>query len=191
MMDIPDELLVEQWKAGDAVAFENLLRRYEVPLFAYFYRLVGDRATAEDLFQETFSRFIEGIKRFDATRRLSAWLYTIATNLWKDHLKKARGHVKVEVGMGVMESEVRPLYDRAAPLEELVRREMEGGVREAVMALPEEHRLVLVMRHYQGLSYQEIAEIVNCPLGTVKSRMHYAVTALRERLAKKGLLELA
>jgi RNA polymerase sigma-70 factor (ECF subfamily) len=190
-MDIPDELLVEQWKAGDEGAFERLFRRYEVPLFAYFYRLVGDRATAEDLFQETFSHFIAGIERFDATRRLSSWLYTIATNRWKDHLKKAGRHGRVEVGMGVMESGVRPSYDRAALLEELVRREMEGEVREAVMALPEEHRLVLVMRHYQGLSYQEIAGIVNCPLGTVKSRMHYAVTALRERFVKKGLLELA
>lgn len=186
-MEVSDEQLLIQWREGEPLAFETLVRRYQVPLFAYLYRLSGDRATAEDLCQETWAGFLTGLDRFDPGRRLSPWLYAIATNLWRDAWRRGRTRAAAAAQLPELRSRLG-LTTPPTPLEEESRRELEGEVRAAVVDLAEEYRAVLVMRHYQGLRYAEIAEVLGCPIGTVKSRMHYAISNLRDRFERKGIL---
>ncbi len=184
-MELTDEALVERWRGGDMLAGELLLQRYQVRVFAYLYRLAGDRAQAEDLLQETMTRLIQQLPRFDTGRRFSTWLYTIGTNLWRDHRRSRRRSERREAG-GQVEPVARAT--EPSPLDGMERREVEAEVRQALADLDEDHRVVLTLRHYQGLSYAQIAEVLGCPVGTVKSRMHAGVAALRDRFLKKGLL---
>lgn len=186
LKDRPDEVLARRWQEGDEHAFEMIFRRYRFPLFAFFYRLMGNHAHAEDLCQDTFLHLQRVIASYDPTRRFSVWLYTVATNLGRDHLRQLRRRTQAD---GIMAEPEHQEPECFAPtvLNRLVKWELEREVRDAVMRLQEDHRLVLVLRHYQGLRYQEIAEALGCPIGTVKSRIHYAVNAVKEKLAKKGL----
>jgi len=186
-LEVSDEQLLIQWREGEALAFETLVRRYQVPLFAYLYRLSGDRAAAEDLCQETWARFVAALDRFDPGRRLSTWLYAIATNLWRDASRGGRTRAAAAAHLPELRSGLG-ITTPPTPLEEASRRELEAEVREGVQGLPEEYRAVLVMRHYQGLRYAEIAEVLGCPIGTVKSRIHYAISHLRDRFERKGIL---
>lgn len=186
-MEVSDEQLLIQWREGEALAFETLVRRYQVPLFAYLYRLSGDRAAAEDLCQETWARFVAALDRFDPGRRLSTWLYAIATNLWRDASRGGRTRAAAAEHLPELRSGLG-IRTPPTPLEEASRRELDAEVREGVQGLPEEYRVVLVMRHYQGLRYAEIAEVLGCPIGTVKSRIHYAISNLRDRFERKGIL---
>jgi len=186
-LEVSDEQLLIQWREGEALAFETLVRRYQVPLFAYLYRLSGDRAAAEDLCQETWARFVAALDRFDPGRRLSTWLYAIATNIWRDAWRGGRTRTAAAEHLPELRSGLG-ITTPPTPLEEASRRELEAEVREGVQGLPEEYRAVLVMRHYQGLRYAEIAEVLGCPIGTVKSRIHYAISHLRDRFERKGIL---
>ncbi len=183
---VSDEALARSWKAGDEMAFEILYRRYRVRLVAFFYRFVMDRGLAEDLAQETFLHGQRGIRGYDPTRKFSNWLFAIAANLGRDHARKMRRRWTVE-GVGAP-AENGGLASTPPVLDEVLKRELEAEVKRAMTELSEEHRLVLLLRHYHGLSYQEIAEILGCPLGTVKSRMHCSIHALKEWLTKKGLV---
>lgn len=188
LQDPPDEVLARRWQEGDVSAFELLFRRYRLPLFAFFYRLRGDHADAEELCQDFFLHLQRVIRSYDPTRRFSIWLYTVAANLGRDHLRRLKRRVEAE---GIIAEAGHQEQERSTPtvLDTLVKRELEREVRDAVMRLEEDHRLVLVLRHYQGLTYKEIAEALGCPIGTVRSRIHYAVNTLKEELAQKGLLE--
>lgn len=186
-MEVSDEQLLIQWREGEPLALETLVRRYQVPLFAYLYRLSGDRAAAEDLSQEAWARFLTALDRFDPGRRLSTWLYAIATNLWRDASRGSRTRAAAAEHLPELRSGLG-ITTPPTPLEEASRRELESEVRGAVHELPEEYRAVLVMRHYQGLRYAEIAEVLGCPVGTVKSRIHYAISNLRDRFERKGIL---
>ncbi len=184
-MEVSDAALVERWRGGDLVAGELLLSRYQVRVFAYLYRLSGERAQAEDIFQETMTRAIQQLPRFDTGRSFSTWLYTIGTNLWRDH---ARSRRRAELRQARQAVEAIPRSAEPSPLDEMERREIEAEVRQALSDLPEDHRVVLTLRHYDGFSYAQIAQVLDCPIGTVKSRMHAAIAALRDRFLKKGLL---
>lgn len=185
MPELPDEILLRKWLAGDEVAFEALFQRYSVPLFSYFCRLGEARALAEDLMQETFLKVLAGAGGFDPHRKFSTWLYAIATNAWRDHRKRTRRRLAWSALLG------SPAPDKAAredALSDLLRREAAGHVEEALSGLPDEVRAALIMKHLQGLRYEEIGEVLGCPTGTVKSRVHAAVMQVRGRLAQKGLL---
>lgn len=184
-MDPTDEALVERWRGGDLAAGELLLHRYQVRVFAYLYRLAGDRAQAEDLCQETMTRAIQQLPRFDTSRSFSTWLYAIGTNLWRDHARGWRRAGRREV-RGL--EEPVPRATEPSPLDEMLRRDVESEVRQALSALAEDRRVVLTLRHYHGLSYAQIAQVLDCPIGTVKSRMHAALTVLRDHFLTKGLL---
>lgn len=184
--DLTDEVLVERWRGGDLAAGTLLLERYQTRVFAYLCRLSGDRRQAEDLFQETMTRGIQELPRYDTGRSFSTWLFTIATNLWRDHARSGRRAARREVRDL---AEPVPHVPPVSPLDEIMHREVADQVREALSDLDEDHRVVLTLRHYQGLRYAEIAEVLGCPIGTIKSRMHAAVAAIRDRFLKKGLLD--
>lgn len=185
MPEIPDELLLRKWLAGDEVAFEALFQRYSTPLFSYFCRLGAGGALAEDLMQETFLKVLTGAEGFDPNRKFSTWLYAIATNAWRDHGKRTRRWLAWTALLGPL---AWPPAEHEGVLTGLMRREAAAHVEEALRDLPDEVRAVLVMKHFQGLRYEEIGEVLGCPVGTVKSRVHAAVTQVRARLVQKGLL---
>lgn len=168
-------------------AFAELVRRYERPLFNFLLRSLRNRARSEELFQECFMRCFRGLSDFDADSaqaNFRAWLYRIAVHLIRDEMRRPahrRAH-EVEQQLGVAaEAEPPP-----TPENTLAREQQRERVRQAITSLPELSREVVLLHQYQGLSYQEIAEALHVPLGTVKSRMHAALTQLRKVLVTDG-----
>lgn len=184
-----DEQLVARLKAGDAEAFDLLFRKYGPPLLNFINRIIGDRDRAEDLLQETFLRVFRHLARYRPQARFSTWVYRIATNLCYNELRARRRHRLVSIdgserariesslsGSGRQSDDPHALV----VLDEEVRR-----VEEAIRSLPENERIVLVLRFYNEHTYAEIAEILACPLGTVKSRLHAAVRRLRQAIREE------
>lgn len=180
-----DEALMGDVADGSARALEALIRRYEHRLFNYLARMAGNRTDADDLFQETFLRVYKHRKRYDRTARFKPWLYQIATNLCKDHHKymRHRKHIPLDERM----DDAVPMSDRIAdPAPDPSQQAELGDVREAleraVAALPDHQRSVFLMSRYEGLRYEEIAEALHIPVGTVKSRMSKAVRAVMQEV---------
>ncbi|MBI2466857.1 MAG: RNA polymerase sigma factor [Candidatus Rokubacteria bacterium] len=176
-----DEQLIAGVTRGDWRALESLLRRYEGPLFGFFYRLGCRAGWCEDLVQTVMIRVYEQCGRYDASRRFAPWLYGIARNVWREHLRqRARDRAEpLEDGDAGTDDAADPL-ERAEVAEEI------HLVRRALLRLPQEERLTLVLRHWQGLTYEEIAETLDVPLGTVKWRIHDAHRKLGGWLAVGG-----
>jgi len=186
-----DEELMLQYKDGDKDAFEMLYRRYEKPVLDLIYRMVIDVADAESLCQETFYRVIKARKRYNATAQFKTWLFQIAINLCRDRLRrmKHRSHLSLNApmmahndeGIKLQDCIFNPSPDAIANLESA---RLEVLIKEAIASLPEEEHLVVVMKEYQGMPYSEIAEIMNCPIGTLKSHNHRAHQKLKKILSK-------
>jgi len=161
-----------------------------MPLFNYIARMIGSRSEAEDLFQETFLRVYTHLDKFRPTGRFRPWVYRIATNLCKDHMKYRRRHrtVSLDNDCGCRENSPR-LADRIAardpsPSDQARGSEMAGLIETAIGDLSTKHRSVFLMARYEGLSYDDIARSLGIPLGTVKSRMNKAVHFLLNRLGE-------
>jgi RNA polymerase sigma-70 factor (ECF subfamily) len=170
-----DEQLMVRVQAGDDAALGELLDRFRGRLFAFLARRVGASA-AEDLFQETWLRVVRARASFDPTRRFSTWLFQIANNLCRDRGRRRR----VEDGWkDAMREQVRSAPGRLEPPPLDLRLDMHRRLQ----ALSETFREVLILRYYHHLSEAEIAEILGIPRGTVKSRLHHAVRALRRQEA--------
>lgn len=199
--DRPDEVLMADVGGGDELAFNALVERYERPLLNFIYRFVGDPQLARDLYQETFLRVYRAARSYNPARRFSTWLFQIAANLCIDELRRRKVARVLELDLQANRapegfSEMRhahPLvrYDWQSaamedPVEMVERKELSERVQAAIQALPADARVVLVLRHYQGLSYQEISDVLHCPVGTVKSRLHTALRALKHRLLEQG-----
>jgi RNA polymerase sigma-70 factor (ECF subfamily) len=180
-MDEPsDRALMDRVARGDRDAFATLYRRYERPLFGFLFRVGGVRPLAEDLLQETFTRVWLAARTFDAARgQLRPWLYRVALNVARSELGKKRHsitHVPLDAGMELTsdnEGEMGEQIDAAARAQ---------AVAQAVAELPAFMREVVVLRCYQQLSFGEIAEVTGAPTGTLKSRFHRALAALRAAL---------
>ncbi len=187
-VNTPNEQLMEKVKTGDEEAFYILVKRYERPLFNFIFRMVEDYPLAEDLYQETFLHLYQSRARYDPAKKFSTWLYSIAAHLCLDKLRwrKRIRFFSLETKMGRKEKSLclGDILPSAVcePEVQLEKKEWAMEVQRALKSLSKEHRLVFIMRHYQGLSYQEISEILNCPVGTVKSRMHYALEHLKSKL---------
>jgi RNA polymerase sigma-70 factor (ECF subfamily) len=177
-----DEQLMAAAMAGNQVALTELVTRHHSPLFGYLYRLVnGDRRLAEDLVQETLLRVLQE-RRYLSDRPFKPWLYAIATNLTRDYFKSAA--VRHGVQTGDEEQALRYLIDRApGPEDRALAAEQGSEVQAAFAELSEEYRAVVLLRFYQGFSLQEIADTLQIPLGTVKSRLSVGVHRLRSMLA--------
>ena len=187
MGEVSDESLIADFLGGSEPAFEQLVRRYENPLLGFLFRYLRDMQEAEEVFQEAFIRVYTKAGRFDASRKFKTWLYTIALNLARTSLKRRRTSPLLareeqtggEQDKIVLEGEAPQQY---SPESSQQRREIGELVKEAVTSLPMRQQEVFVLFQYQDLSYAEIASVLGRPLGTVKSQMHYAVLALREKL---------
>ncbi|MGD8727215.1 MAG: sigma-70 family RNA polymerase sigma factor [Gemmatimonadales bacterium] len=179
LRELGDSGVVAAYLAGRERAFDELVERYQKRLLNFVYRTIGDRERAEDLVQEVFIRVHRHLHRFDQSKKFSTWIYTIASNLAKNELRnRSRSPlVLFQTIKKNWEADHRPLQfeDRHNRPEDLYRkRHLRELVEWAVKRLPEHHRVVFVLRELEGKSYEEIAEITDCNLGTVKSRLNRA-----------------
>jgi RNA polymerase sigma-70 factor (ECF subfamily) len=177
--ELDDSHVVQAYLDGQARAFDELVSRYQVRLLNFVYRTIGDRERAEDLVQEVFIRVFRHLHRFDQTKKFSTWVYTIASNLAKNELRNRSRNplVLFQAIRKHWEADHRPLQfeDSSQRPDDLFRkRHLRDLVEQSVDRLPEHHRVVFVLRELEGKTYEEIAEITGCNLGTVKSRLNRA-----------------
>jgi RNA polymerase sigma-70 factor (ECF subfamily) len=183
-----DEDLLERFRKGETEAFGILVRRYERELFGYLRRYLGDNSLAEDVFQNTFLQLYVKSGQYEPGRPVRPWLYTIATHQAIDALRRNGRHQAVSLEQfreEASEGDVRNLLETLesrgpGPLELATGQERRERVRASVDRLPDFLRQVLVLAYYQGLKYREIADILDIPVGTVKSRLHAALVKLQE-----------
>ena len=177
--ELDDAQLVRQHLGGDPQAFGVLVDRYQTRLLNFVHRTIGDRERAEDLVQEAFIRVFRHLHRFDQTKKFSTWVYTIASNLAKNELRNRSRNplVYFQTMRDAWDADHRPLQFEdpgPRPDDEFRRRHLREAIDRCVARLPVHHREVFVLREIEGRSYQEIAEITGCNLGTVKSRLNRA-----------------
>src|SRR5690349_13668154 len=177
--ELDDGRLVLEHLGGDPQAFGTLVDRYQTRLLNFINRTIGDRERAEDLVQETFVRVYRHLHRFDQSKKFSTWIYTIASNLAKNELRNRSRNplVLFQTLKKNWDADHRPLEweDTQYKPDDLFRkRHLRRKVEEAVAQLPEHHRIVFVLREMEGKTYEEIADITGCNLGTVKSRLNRA-----------------
>lgn len=180
--ELEDSAVVGAYLEGEERAFEELVSRYQTRLLNFVFRTIGDREKAEDLIQEVFVRVYRHIARFDRTKKFSTWIYTIASNLAKNELRNRSRNplVLFQAIRKNWEDDDRPIQfeDRTSRPDDLYRkRHLRALVEASVGKLPVHHREVFVLRELEGKSYEEIAEITSCNLGTVKSRLNRARNA--------------
>jgi RNA polymerase sigma-70 factor (ECF subfamily) len=180
-----DEELVSRIRQGDHEAFEALYNKYKLPLYRTALAITRDHGTAEELLQDTLVRAYAALDRVDASVALSPWLHRIVVNLSYNWIKRKR-HFPVALDE-VLEGLAVPAS--ACPEEVVEGNELCQVIREAVDSLSFKRRVVIVLYYLQGFSLQEISYILDCPVGTVKSRLHYASKALRAKLSKDRRLK--
>jgi len=180
-----DADLIRRCLAGDQKAYRDLVRRYQRPVFSVVVRMVRRSEDAEDITQETFVRMFRALERYDPERPFTAWLFTIASRLAIDHLRRRRVQT-VSLSQsepGSSEEHQIDVEDQGLKPDEITsHHEEEQRTQDLIDSLPEHYRIVVLLRHQQDLSYEEIAEALNLPLGTVKARIHRARAILKERI---------
>ena len=178
MSDLSDESLMARVQKGETQLLEMLIKRYEKALFAYAQRVLQHRAAAEDAFQETFLRVFQKRQSYREGSSFRPWLYTICLNACRDHLRKCSRRPESDLDKSAYAlSDGQPGPDSVTAQSMLA-----AHIRQAVESLPEKQRDVLLLSYYQQLQYPEIAEILEIPVGTVKSRMFHASKFLAEQL---------
>lgn len=193
MIPLDEELMIKVKEDGDERAFQLLVQRHKKPILNFVYRFLGDREVAEDLSQDVFLRLWMSSSTYLPLARFTTFLYTIAKNVCLNVLAKSKNAPLMQsLNDADVEAEVNfsnsPLCEAlsnssVSPEREVIGREIEDKVKEAVDKLSPEQRIVFILTQYHGLSYQEVAEIAQCPVGTVASRKNAAVKELRHRLA--------
>jgi RNA polymerase sigma-70 factor, ECF subfamily len=186
-MNWTDEELVARSRGGDLDSFNQLILRWERPIYALAYRVIGREEDARDVCQETFLRAFRGLPGFKGEAKFSSWLYRIALNLSRDWIRRQRRQPTVQLPEGADPSEVAAEQGPVESIEDLVsRRELSAVVEEAMALLPEEQRTAIVLKEYHGMTFQEIADLQGCPLSTVKTRLYQGLSVLRRHLEKNG-----
>jgi RNA polymerase sigma-70 factor (ECF subfamily) len=180
-----DTRLIDACLAGDRVAFEQLVRRYQDRLYNTILHVTGCPEDARDVVQDAFVQAYVKLDTFQRSAAFFTWLYRIAFNAAVSHRRRKRPTVSVEHARETLGQE--PVDSGAAPGDRLDRQERAGQVRAALAALPEEFRSVLVLREIEGFDYEAIAEALDLPVGTVRSRLHRGRMQLREAL--RGVLQ--
>lgn len=179
-----DETLVRRSLEGDRWAFTELVDRYKGPIYNLAYRMLRQREDSEDVAQEVFLHVFRALDKFDPEQRFSPWIYRIASNLCLDKLRKNKN---IAVSLDAPLAEDRGLYRQvpdpaAGPPEITEDAETRREIQSAIDALPEKYRLIVILRHTRDLAYEEIAEAMDLPLGTVKTRLFRAREFLRRYL---------
>ena len=188
LSSIADSELVRHAVSGRDDGFEELVRRYQRPIAAYVYRMVGDYDAALDLTQEVFIKVYNSIRRYRSEFKFSTWIYKIAHNAAIDHLR--RNSTRWHGLTGEFEGE---RYDlpiesrRPSPEEESEKRERRAEIESVVRQLPTAYRELVLLRHSHDMSYDEIAEVTGLPLGTVKNRLFRAREAMRQEFVQRGI----
>lgn len=185
-----DEELVMAYRHGDREAFAELVHRYERELFHFLVRFLGDRAAAEDVFQETFLQVHQSAEQFDTDRRLRPWLFTIAANKARDVMRqRARrptNPLEAQISGGNGDEEGGRFIDLMEastnmPDEPMQKQEVQQKVQGIVMNMPHHFREILLLSYFHAFPYKQISDMLGIPLGTVKSRLHAAVASFAER----------
>jgi RNA polymerase sigma-70 factor (ECF subfamily) len=183
-----DEELVTRSVGGDTESFNQLIKRWERPIFALAYRTIGREEDARDVCQETFLRAFRALDGFKGQAKFSSWLYRIALNLCRDWLRRERRAPFVPTPDGVDLVELAGEGEGVERVDEIVAREdLSRAVARAMRSLPEDQRTAIVLKEYHGLTFQEIADLLGCPLSTVKTRLYQGLTVLRRELEKGGI----
>lgn len=186
-MTSTDEELVARSIRGDADSFNELILRWERPIYALAYRTIGREEDARDVCQETFLRAFRALPGFRGQAKFSSWLYRITLNLCRDWMRRQRRAPFVQVPEDRDPVEMAAAAEPSEAIEDLVARRDLARIVERVMArLPEEQRTAILLKEYHGLTFQEIADLVGCPLSTIKTRLYQGLTVLRRELAKEG-----
>ena len=186
---LTDQEVVARAREGREPAFRELIGRYERPVFSLIYRLVRDRERTEDLSQETFIKVLNALDRYDPSYKFSSWIFKIAHNTALDHLRKKEpetlsldGSPHAETAAEAEASTVTVASEDRSPEDYAAHRELSGVLDQAIALLRPEYRTAIVLCHLEGRAYEEIAEIMAVPLGTVKTYIHRARHELRHHL---------
>ena len=185
---MPDEELVARTMGGDVDSFNQLVLRWERPIYALAYRVIGREEDARDVVQETFLRAFRSIGGFRGQAKFSSWIYRIALNLCRDWMRKQKRTPVLQAPEGVDVIELAADTGPTESIEDLVaRRTMSEVVARAMAQLPEEQRTAIILKEYQGLTFQEIADLQGCPLSTVKTRLYQGLQVVRRELEQQGI----
>jgi RNA polymerase sigma-70 factor (ECF subfamily) len=189
LVSLPDADVVRLAQEGRELAFRELVRRYERPVFSLVYRMVRDRETAEDLAQDAFIKVLNHIDRYSPEFKFSSWVFKIANNVAIDHLRRRRldtvsmdGSPHASSAAEVEASAFDVSSDQENALDEMEARELGDQIESAIGQLRPEYRACIMLRHVEGRSYEEIASTLDLPLGTVKTYIHRARHELRRAL---------
>ena len=185
---LSDEELVARSAGGDMDSFNQLVIRWERPIYALAYRVIGREEEARDLVQEAFLRAYRSLGGFRGDAKFSSWLYRITLNLCRDWIRRQKRAPFVEAPEGVDVIELAGEHGPVESVEDLVaRRDLGAAVNRAMAALSEDQRKAIVLKEYQGLTFQEIADLLDCPLSTVKTRLYQGLVVLRRELERQGI----
>ncbi|WP_064505468.1 RNA polymerase sigma factor [Defluviitalea phaphyphila] len=193
-MSNKDEIsLIKKAKKGDILAFEELILRYEAKIYNIAYRMLSNEEDAKDVSQEIFIKVFKKLKKFRGDSNFSTWLYRIATNACIDELRKRKGKEIYSVDEKIETKEgsiIKEYVDDKQNVEELIiNKEKAYSIQLAINKLSEEHKKAIILRDLQGLEYNEISKILECSLGTVKSKISRARRKLKELLINEELFE--
>lgn len=187
---LTDQEVVLLARSGREAAYRELVRRYERPVFALLYRMVRDRELAEDLAQETFVKALNAIDSYRPEFKFSSWIFKIANNAAIDHLRRREldtlsldGSPHAETPEAMQATALQIGARQESPLDAVEAKELGGAIEAAIGRLRPEYRSCILLRHVEGRAYEEIAEILDLPLGTVKTYIHRARNELRLALA--------
>jgi RNA polymerase sigma-70 factor (ECF subfamily) len=186
-----DGTLIKKFCDGEIGAFNTLVWRWQKPIFNFVLRYLGDPEAAREISQQTFIKAYRNLTTLKEHARFSTWLYQIAVNLCRDEIKRRRRRRTYSLDSLQDEGEPSPMRDALTVADETAnpdrivnRQELRDILARALQQLPEEQRVVVIMKEYQGLKFTEIAEMLGVPLNTAKSRMYYGLTALRKILKR-------
>jgi RNA polymerase sigma-70 factor, ECF subfamily len=187
---LSDQEVVLMARAGREAAYRELIRRYERPIFALLFRMVRDRELAEDLSQETFIKALNAIESYRPEFKFSSWIFKIANNAAIDHLRRREldtlsldGSPHAETPEAMQATALQIGARQESPLDAVEAKELGGAIEVAIGRLRPEYRSCILLRHVEGRAYEEIAEMLDLPLGTVKTYIHRARNELRQALA--------
>lgn len=190
-MEREQQLIIDARK-GDVAAFEALIGEHQKRIFSIAFRMAGNPEDAADMAQEVLIKIFKNLGKFQGNSKFSTWVYRVATNTCLDELKKLRRHTAYSLDQELETEEgsvAAELADEApTPEESAERRDLQRAVSEAIGMLSEDHKKAILLRDMQGFSYEEIANILQCSVGTVKSRINRARAQLKKILIKNGEL---
>lgn len=183
MDDMNEQLLIQQVKDGDALAFNRLVEKWHSKIYRFAYRFFADDDEASEITQKTFIKTYQYVSSLENPEKFSSWIYRIANNLCLDELKRAGRRKSTSLESWIEQSGALET-DLATPDEQLQQIELGTILQKALLTLPDEQRTVIILKEYEGLKFREIAEILEEPENTVKSRLYYGLKSTRRVLQK-------